>query len=182
MLAACGIFLDQGSNPCPLHWQADSLPLRHQGSPAYFSFMALPSPILGAPATWHGPFRTPGTGFPSKFLMFLVPLPDVRLLVGRFQALQISRSRGSAGGSNRESWVKERQAHPGSCLDLALAAPHLPTQGLGPAPVNESVASSPNAPRQPHPAACPRGQGLTRERGHLYSHSSSWGEGVNICT
>ena len=22
--AACGIFLDQGSNPCPLHWQADS--------------------------------------------------------------------------------------------------------------------------------------------------------------
>ena len=30
---ACGIFLDQGSNPCPLHWQADSQPLRHQGSP-----------------------------------------------------------------------------------------------------------------------------------------------------
>ena len=31
--AACGIFPDQGSNPCPLHWQADSEPLRHQGSP-----------------------------------------------------------------------------------------------------------------------------------------------------
>ena len=31
--AACGIFPDQGSNPCPLHWQADSHPLRHQGSP-----------------------------------------------------------------------------------------------------------------------------------------------------
>ena len=31
---ACGIFPDQGSNPCPLHWQADSQPLRHQGSPA----------------------------------------------------------------------------------------------------------------------------------------------------
>ena len=27
--AACGIFPDQGSNPCPLHWQADSQPLRH---------------------------------------------------------------------------------------------------------------------------------------------------------
>ena len=25
---ACGIFPDQGSNPCPLHWQADSQPLR----------------------------------------------------------------------------------------------------------------------------------------------------------
>ena len=32
--AACGIFPDQGSNPCSLHWQADSQPLRHQGSPA----------------------------------------------------------------------------------------------------------------------------------------------------
>ena len=32
--AACGIFPDQDSNLCPLHWQADSQPLRHQGSPA----------------------------------------------------------------------------------------------------------------------------------------------------
>ena len=31
--AACGIFPDQGSNPCPLHWQADYQPLRHQGGP-----------------------------------------------------------------------------------------------------------------------------------------------------
>ena len=31
--AACGIFPDQGLNPHPLHWQADSQPLRHQGSP-----------------------------------------------------------------------------------------------------------------------------------------------------
>ena len=33
--AACGIFPDQGSNPCPLHLQADSQPLRHQGSPHF---------------------------------------------------------------------------------------------------------------------------------------------------
>ena len=31
--AACGIFPNQGLNPCHLHWQADSQPLRHQGSP-----------------------------------------------------------------------------------------------------------------------------------------------------
>ena len=31
---ACGIFPDQGSNLCPLHWQADSQPLCHQGSPS----------------------------------------------------------------------------------------------------------------------------------------------------
>ena len=33
--AACGIFPDQCSNPCPLHWQADSQPLHHQGSPTF---------------------------------------------------------------------------------------------------------------------------------------------------
>ena len=31
--AACRIFPDQGLNPCPLHWQADSLSPSHQGSP-----------------------------------------------------------------------------------------------------------------------------------------------------
>ena len=30
---ACEIFLDQGLNACPLHWQADSQPLNHQGGP-----------------------------------------------------------------------------------------------------------------------------------------------------
>ena len=29
------IFLDQGSNSCPLHWQADSYPLCHQQSPCF---------------------------------------------------------------------------------------------------------------------------------------------------
>ena len=36
--AACGIFPDQGSNPCALQWQADSQPLHHQGSPPFFFF------------------------------------------------------------------------------------------------------------------------------------------------
>ena len=39
--AACGIFPDQGSNPCPLHWHADSQPLRDQGSPVYDPFNVL---------------------------------------------------------------------------------------------------------------------------------------------
>ena len=33
LLHGCGLFFDQGSNPCLLHWQTDSLPLSHQGSP-----------------------------------------------------------------------------------------------------------------------------------------------------
>ena len=37
--AACGIFPDQGLNPCLLHWQADSQPPRRQGSPRYSFLM-----------------------------------------------------------------------------------------------------------------------------------------------
>ena len=36
--AARGILPDQGSNSCPLHWQADSQPLHHQGSPTTLVF------------------------------------------------------------------------------------------------------------------------------------------------
>ena len=51
---ACGIFLDQGSNPCPLHWQADSYPLRHQGSPKaaflnLFLRTSIPLPAIRRP-------------------------------------------------------------------------------------------------------------------------------------
>ena len=35
--AACGIFLDQGSNPRALCWQADSYSLCHQGIPCQMS-------------------------------------------------------------------------------------------------------------------------------------------------
>ena len=34
--AACGVFPDQGSNPCLLQWQVDSSLLSHQGSPGSF--------------------------------------------------------------------------------------------------------------------------------------------------
>ena len=33
---ACGIFPDQGLNPCPLHYQANSYLLYHQGSPVLY--------------------------------------------------------------------------------------------------------------------------------------------------
>ena len=35
---ACGIFSDQGQNPCLLHWQVDSLPLSHQENPVQLIF------------------------------------------------------------------------------------------------------------------------------------------------
>ena len=62
--AACGIFPDQGSNPCSLHWQADSQPLHHQGSSLRFfkhTFV-----IVLQPNIW-GPQNT-NRGPPAKFL------------------------------------------------------------------------------------------------------------------
>ena len=44
----CGIFPDQGSNPWPLNWQADSKPLDHQWSPIYpCSWFLSPTPSTG---------------------------------------------------------------------------------------------------------------------------------------
>ena len=37
--AACGLFLDQGLNLCPLHRQADSFSLSHQGSPTVWPLL-----------------------------------------------------------------------------------------------------------------------------------------------
>ena len=36
---ACGIFPDQGSNPCLLHWQVDSFPWSHKRSPGVSFFL-----------------------------------------------------------------------------------------------------------------------------------------------
>ena len=44
--AACGILPDQGSNPRPLHWQADSQPLRHQGSPYICLLISVFRPLV----------------------------------------------------------------------------------------------------------------------------------------
>ena len=55
--AACGIFSDQGSNPCPLHWQADCQQLRHQGSPEVLFLFKLVWVFL---ATKQILTRTPG--------------------------------------------------------------------------------------------------------------------------
>ena len=48
---ACGIFPDQGSNPCLLHWQADSLPLSHLGRPRKGLSLVFPTFIW--PMNWY---------------------------------------------------------------------------------------------------------------------------------
>ena len=56
---ACGILPDQGSNHCPLHWQADSQPLHHQGSPNTRDLCCgLGDPLLRSMGSslWHSGF------------------------------------------------------------------------------------------------------------------------------
>ena len=79
--AACGILPDQGSNPCPLHWQADSQPLRHQGSP-----------WLTLNVTTYGGRRLlTGTSTPAGCLCSLCPISQavMKLISQATQLLQI---------------------------------------------------------------------------------------------
>ena len=45
---ACEIFPDQGLNPCPLYWQVDSYPLRHQRGPCNVLLSKLAVQIFGS--------------------------------------------------------------------------------------------------------------------------------------
>ncbi|KAJ8786650.1 hypothetical protein J1605_006139 [Eschrichtius robustus] len=60
---ACGIFPDQGSNPCPLHRQADSQPLRHQGSPHQCFKSSGASQSLGSAHPMENLMDTMGNAF-----------------------------------------------------------------------------------------------------------------------
>ena len=56
VVAACGISPDQGSNLCLWHWQANSLPLSHQGSPeGHFTC----HDVASAPFCWLSHWASP---------------------------------------------------------------------------------------------------------------------------
>ena len=66
-----GIFLTQGSNPHFLYWQADSLPLNHQGSPWFLMYslcilcwtpFCWASRVLGGCQMWTHSFGRPSPG------------------------------------------------------------------------------------------------------------------------
>ena len=87
--ATCGIFPDQGSNPCPLHWQADSQPLHHQGSPrSHFQnrYISCPHP----PGT-TGLCLEPLTFVPNPFW---APVPHSAVLPLAFYPTRSCRTKG----------------------------------------------------------------------------------------
>ena len=84
--AACGIFPDQGSNPCPLHWQAVSQPLRHQGSPSSWTwvcwiqtpalFVSGPAPTIPSEKSKPATSVTESTSLPVVSHLTLYDLRD----------------------------------------------------------------------------------------------------------
>ena len=68
--AAYGIFPDQGSNPCPLHWQANSQSLQHQGSPAHI-FGSAKWEVFGHSCTtpWSSPWKGGRRDYSSAWLL-----------------------------------------------------------------------------------------------------------------
>ena len=110
--AACGIFPDQALNPCPLNWQADSQPLRHQGSPY--------SSLISVHSTIHPPPHREGTQecHPEGGLtLFISPSPDGRYCSASDHELTRA-TRQCPGGSLR--WQ-------GISLSLSLLSSPLPT-------------------------------------------------------
>ena len=67
---ACGIVPDQGTKPCLLHWQADSLSLSHQGSPSSYIYIYI--------LIWLCLVLVAACGLFSCSLQGLVPCPEIR--------------------------------------------------------------------------------------------------------
>ena len=101
--AACGIFPDQGLNSCPLHWQADSQPLRHQGSSQRDNFKGILlscSEVLSGiePVTWKGK----SVMHPSLAFSFSLIHSPASLIPAPWDHLLKSFILGSALGESKE--------------------------------------------------------------------------------
>lgn len=142
-------------------------------------------PDAVSPCHLAQPFRAPGTGLPSRLLTFLAPPPNIRPKIG-WAGSTSSLSLGCSAQQEEamENSMQEGQAHPGSCLDLALAAPpaplpHTPHPSLDSIPENELSAVLPTHPPG-RITACPQGREPTGN-GDISAHTYHGGyRGVRI--
>ena len=105
---ACGIFPDQGSNLCSLHWQADSYPLRHQGS--VIALITTAKSLLLQKGTWPKVLRI-RMWASSRVVLVVKNLPD--------NARDI-RDAGSISGSERSPRRRNGNPLQYSCLENSM--------------------------------------------------------------
>ena len=92
-----GIFPDQGLSPCLLHWQADSLPVSHQGSPSDSDSDVSPSP-LGQKRSFDESYKPWELGFGLVLLSFRLRLSIFTDLLTRLLLLGLGTAVSSKVG------------------------------------------------------------------------------------
>ena len=99
---AHGIFPDQGSNPCPLHWQVDSLPLSHQGHP-----------LLSFPTTFviYSWLTLPPTSH-QLLLILCLPVEHITTLFTQATLCPSSGCQGSSHEVPTAGWCLQRWCSP----------------------------------------------------------------------
>ena len=122
-LAACGLFPDQGLDPCLLHWWADSLPLSPQRSPlslslSFFILQVVWGPQLGCPPQC-----------PAQGLLRVTSLGDTV-----FQVLARSRLATVAGASYRDPVAKLAGVQLGPGARLLVSSLRWPERRTRPPP------------------------------------------------
>ena len=113
----CGVFPGQGSNPCLLHWQADSLPLSHQGSPnKYILLKNADSDSVGLEQELRHGISDWLPGDAATLLMTLTSHEsNSNVALGFRQDLSVSEQEGPLGMTHSNSLMvligKERARH-----------------------------------------------------------------------
>ena len=151
----CGIFPDQGLNLCLLHWQADSLPLSHQGSPFHLLLttdLFQGDPFL-PPLFPHQPSAT------KSVFSSIPPAPHVphRVLAPRSQALLWAVSSAGLPSSGHTLLLRpSRAAAQGSLLLCSVPCTLSPSGVYLVSPSSLRMASGFLSPAQTHtePQSC----------------------------
>ena len=106
----CEIFLDRGSNPCLPHWQVDSSPLSHQGSPTTI-FLISSATGLALCADSHGIGQCPGRSEAGQRPALLLLKPDHNFLHFNFPNSQGTKIPHTMQHSEKKKNISLRLSH-----------------------------------------------------------------------
>ena len=114
--ATWGIFPNQGSNPCLLHWQAEPLPLSHQGSPTVVGLKSFPglhmSPHLPPPAPSHASRMS----MADSCCVWQKPTQYCKVIILQLKIEQLKKKKSFPGNSDTKPGLIWSNTVPGDSL------------------------------------------------------------------